>query len=762
MLQLVPKKTATAFLVLAVTLVPVAIWAWGPARPTFTFDSPSPYVTFNSITNNPGYPGGDERNFMKAAPASATNASQLTDQIAVQDGEEYLVQMYVHNNASANYNLVATGVKAQVTGGNGLAKSHNLTGFLDADNCGADTKGATGSHCTFWDEVNFTNSDNFTLSYVLGSGRYITNAKPNSTGGFVIPDSLATTSGALLGYDKLDGKIPGCNHYAGWLTFKVRAKVDKPAPKTSTYDLVKSVDKTSAKIGDTLNYTLKLTNNGETDLNNVVIKDALPNGLEWVNTLNVNVNNGEGISDKDKLFSTGVKVAKVGVGGTVTITFQAKVKSDAVVAEKCGTNSKDFVNKSSSSAEATVDGKTIAVNEKDLTNNNATTNVSVTKNCQPAYDVEKSVDQASAKPGDKLNYTVIVKNTGDVELTNVKLNDLLPANAKIQSVGQAVASPADGVDIKMTGGIPGYGMTVEIVKIPVSGQVKITYVVNLAADKEWNCGDTKITNKVVSSTTQTSTETDSSNNSASTVVSRACNSDFDIVKSVDKTTAKPGETIKYSLKFKNTGQTDLTDVVIKDYLPQGLSLTGKTEANVQNGSGLTDLDKLFTSGVKVAKVGVGGTVTITFNVRIDEDKLVCGTTVLTNVVGSTTAELANEPDTTNNTVKTIVDKDCQPLPKPCPTNPSLSEDDPNCKPCQYDSSMNFDNPNCKPPIEPVIPGTPTTPGSPTPTPTESPTTYTPSTIVATGPKEFLMAAAATGALTTATVGYVRSRRALMK
>ena len=32
----------------------------------------------------------------------------------------------------------------------------------------------------------------------------------------------------------------------------------------------------------------------------------------------------------------------------------------------------------------------------------------------------KSVDKTTAKPGDTINYTITVKNTGNVELTNCK------------------------------------------------------------------------------------------------------------------------------------------------------------------------------------------------------------------------------------------------------------------------------------------------------------------------------------------------------
>ena len=38
--------------ILAAVIAPVAVMAWGPARPSFTIEKPADYITFNSITNS--------------------------------------------------------------------------------------------------------------------------------------------------------------------------------------------------------------------------------------------------------------------------------------------------------------------------------------------------------------------------------------------------------------------------------------------------------------------------------------------------------------------------------------------------------------------------------------------------------------------------------------------------------------------------------------------------------------------------------------
>ena len=89
----------------------LVVFAWGPSgRKTFTMEKPADYVTFNSITNNVI---GDERYFVSASKwTGSAKDNYFSDTTYVEDGKEYVVRMYVHNNAGANLGLVAENVKA--------------------------------------------------------------------------------------------------------------------------------------------------------------------------------------------------------------------------------------------------------------------------------------------------------------------------------------------------------------------------------------------------------------------------------------------------------------------------------------------------------------------------------------------------------------------------------------------------------------------------------------------------------------------------
>ncbi|MGE5309659.1 MAG: hypothetical protein ACM3JF_01095 [Sphaerimonospora mesophila] len=618
----VPKKTFVLFGLLAAVLVPSVLLAWGPDRTTFTMDKPASYITFNSITDNPGV--GDERNFTRIRE---TGSDTWSDSATIQEGKEYTIRMYVHNNAASNLNLVATNVRAALNLPlNSYTTNFTVNGFISADNA---------KPAKVWDQVTVKSDKEFRLQVV--SAKYFNNVT-GSTNGWNLSNDLFTNNngGALLGYSSLNGKIPGCLQYAGYIIVKVKPEF-KEVPKHPSYDVVKTVNKTAAKPGDTLEYTLTAKNTGDQDLTNVVLKDTLPS---YIASTSVSVNAPSSYSGD--LFGSGLKISKLPVGSTATVKITAVTKSsDKFV---CGDTK--LVN--------TVSSSTDQKKTEDNNNNNSATTI-VSKECQvdkPNFDLVKTVDKTSAKPGESLKYTLTFKNTGNIALTNVVIKDTLPANVTYNN--DLKAEPSAGVSGNLFGS---NGLT--IAKVDAGKNVVITFTVKVAATDKFVCGDTKLTNKSSSTTKEKTDESDKSNNNTDTVVKRDCQPNYDLVKTVDKKTAKAGDTLNYTLTFKNTGSQDLTNVVIKDTLPAGVQLTGETKADVTNGSGISDLDKLFSTGVKIAKVNVGGTVKITFSAKVLADKLVCGENKLVNKSSSTTSEKPTEPDTSNNNTTTTVNKECQ-------------------------------------------------------------------------------------------------------
>lgn len=328
-----PKRfSAVVAMVAAAIIVPAVVLAWGPQRPTFTMENAAGYVTFNSITNNPNI--GDERNFVGIRENGSANV--WYDDMNVQPGKEYIVRMYVHNNAATNLNLVAENVTAKFNLPTTTGKSLQVNGFVSSSNA---------NPREVYDYATFKSDQNFNLDYIEGSLKYENNAF--GAAGTALPESIFTSTGALLGYDKLDGKIPGCLEYSGYVSFKVKPQF---APSNPNFTVKKEVRKdgdrtfvesVASKPGDKLDYRIVYTNTGNTAASNVVLKDKLPKGISFVpgtvKILNAANPATAFVKDGDKLFSTGINIGNYTAGSNAIVIFDAVVDQN-VSLEKCGAN----------------------------------------------------------------------------------------------------------------------------------------------------------------------------------------------------------------------------------------------------------------------------------------------------------------------------------------------------------------------------------------------------------------------------------------
>lgn len=325
----VPKAAALAAGSLVAAVVPAGIlFAWGPDRPTYTTASPAPHVTFNSITDNPAQ--GDERNFVRVKPAEAPN-SAYNDSVSLEAGKEYTVFVYYQNDAACNLNASGKGiaidayVKAAVPAVvKGDAK---VVGYVGASN-------ATPKEV--WDEATFTSQNAIALRMVPGSAKIYSKGAVNGT---TLPDSIVTT-GSKLGYDALDGKVPGCDKYAGYVTFKVKADqpnftVDKKVRLSGTKQWQESV---TAKPGDKVDFQIEYKNTGTTWQNNVVVRDTLPGGLAYVkgSTMFANASQPQGKAATDELTIKGLNIGNYAAGANGFVKFSATVVSEDKL--QCGAN----------------------------------------------------------------------------------------------------------------------------------------------------------------------------------------------------------------------------------------------------------------------------------------------------------------------------------------------------------------------------------------------------------------------------------------
>ncbi len=355
-----PKRMTALFAIFAVALiVPAALHAWGPDRPTYTVNNPADHVTFNSITDNPNI--GDERNFVGIRESGTNNL--WSDDMAVQADKTYTVRMFVHNNAATSLNASGKGIAHDVTAKFNLptttAKSIQVNGFLSASNA---------SPAEVYDHAVFSSDRDFNLAYVAGSLKY-----ENNAGTFSLPESIFTSTGAKLGYDQMNGTLPGCFQYSGYVTFQVKPQVQQTTNFTlqklvSKHGENKWVENYEAQPGEVVDFVLQYKNTGEVQHDNVTFRDTMPAGLSYVNgsTKYGNNRNPSGIQASDDITGAGINVGSYTPGAAAWTIFSAKV-ADNDTLPVCGVNTLTNKGKVNAGEYALED----------------TANVTVTKKCQP-------------------------------------------------------------------------------------------------------------------------------------------------------------------------------------------------------------------------------------------------------------------------------------------------------------------------------------------------------------------------------------------
>ncbi len=323
---------AAAAIVAGATMTPMAVNAWGDSaggRPVYTLEQINAgelgdKITFNSITNGKI---GDERNFVGAKMANSNSNTWNGNEIAVKDGDIVTIRLYVHNNSPKGEAAVAEGVSVSFSLPMTIGKTQTLVGYLNSTN-------ATPTR--YWDEVSLTSSEYFYIEYMDGSAKY-TNAK---LGTVSLPDEVII-SGATIGYEALNGKIPGCYEYDGQVTINVKvhkvsaSEFEKRVRIKGTKDWSETVD---AKIGDEVEYRIDYKNLAGETVKDVVIRDALPTNMQYVagSTKLYNSNHPSGITlSSDNITTSGVNIGDYEPEGNAAVVFTAKVISKTL---ECGDN----------------------------------------------------------------------------------------------------------------------------------------------------------------------------------------------------------------------------------------------------------------------------------------------------------------------------------------------------------------------------------------------------------------------------------------
>ncbi len=314
-------------------------------------------------------------------------------------------------------------------------------------------------------------------------------------------------------------------------------------PQQSDLQVSKTVDNPTPNVGDTVTYTITLTNNGPDDATNVTVKDILPP--------QVRLSLSRGVGDYDP--ATGIwTVGTLAAGESVTLTLTAVVVSPNPQANTATVNHSDQF-------------------DPNTANNSDTASI----NPQEAdLQLGKTVSDPTPNVGDTVTFTVTLTNTGPASATNVRVNDLLPAGLAFVS-----ATPSLGTYAPATG-------------IWVVGTVTTATPQTLMIEA-----------RVISSSAETNTasirhsdqfDPDTGNNTASATETPQ-RADLQLDKIVSDPTPNVGDTVTFLVTLNNNGPDAATNVRVTDLLPAGLSLVSPatpSQGSYDGGTGVWDVGSL--------------------------------------------------------------------------------------------------------------------------------------------------------------------------
>ncbi len=342
---------ATAAAVASVASVPSLVSAWGDnggGRPSYTTEEinqlakdgkwPKDKIVFNSISDGNI---GNEKNFVGARLNTGINAGMNnvwngTD-ITVEDGKEYIVRLYVHNNNPWGKEGAAKNVRVAFNIPTASAKQVQVTGYISADNA---------SPSRYWDHVNFNSDQPFHLEYVYGSA-LLENNGAGKGAGVKLSDEIVTRAasknGINIGYEKKDdGIIPGCFQYSSYVTIRVKAVFDNDHTVNTQVKVLGSgtgyTDTVQAKVGDKVQFQITYRNTSKSEQKNVMIKNVLPKNLRYVpgttKVYNTNFANGL-LMDQDTITGNGLNIGAYSANANAYIRFTAEVVDNTL---GCGDN----------------------------------------------------------------------------------------------------------------------------------------------------------------------------------------------------------------------------------------------------------------------------------------------------------------------------------------------------------------------------------------------------------------------------------------
>ncbi|WP_138753148.1 DUF11 domain-containing protein [Paenibacillus sinopodophylli] len=381
------------------------------------------------------------------------------------------------------------------------------------------------------------------------------------------PPQLVNQATATYSYQIPDGRIFSGSFSSNTVTIPVRL------PNVTA---VKSAGLTDIAVGESMTYTLVVTNNGISAVTNTILTDAIPVGAAFTSGSVV----VGGISQPTANPASGISIGAIPPSSSVTVTFVI----NAVSVPSSGS----FANQAS-----------ISYNSGSFTSLSLSNNIS-TPVYQPVISIVKSGAPTSATVGGIVTYSFSVNNTGNIA-AQTTLTDNIPDGTSFVSGSVIVNGISRPADSPVTG--------IPLGSIAPAGSSSISFQVSLntlpSPQTLVNVGTASFTYQLPSGRSL------SGSSSSNTITLTAQAPNVSITKSANGTAAAIGDVITYTVVVTNNSVVSVSNVIVSDDIPSGTTfVAGSTTVNgVSSGANPS-------VGISVGTISPSGIVTVTFRLSV--------------------------------------------------------------------------------------------------------------------------------------------------
>ena len=333
-------------------------------------------------------------------------------------------------------------------------------------------------------------------------------------------------------------------------------------PQQADVSLLKSVSDASPNVGDTVTFTVTVTNGGPDTATNVSVEDVVPVGVSGVSNIS-----GGGVLLGGVVTWSGLTVT---TGAPVVVTFDAIVEAPTGAAG-------EYTNVAQVTAGDQFDPDSTPGNDDgDQSEDDEDNAVFVPQVAD--LSLVKGISDTAPLVGQVVTFTVTVNNAGPADATNVAVADVVPT-------GYSTVT-----NISSGGTLAGSTIAWSGQLVPAGGSINLTFDATVEAPPAGylNVAEVTASDQYDPDSTPGNDDGDQSEDDEDNVGLAPQESDLSLDKAISDAAANVGDVVTFTITVTNAGPDDATNVAVEDSVPAGYSnISNVSSGGVVLGSTIT-------------------------------------------------------------------------------------------------------------------------------------------------------------------------------